>query len=86
MALLLVLVGPAAWPAGPVLAQSQGDQGLQGGWAVDDSGNAVFHHSVYDQLPLMRQAGAGWVRINFRLGCFYFDRNRRKGAVQLRGG
>jgi hypothetical protein len=53
------------------VAQAQGDQGLQGGWAVDDAGNVVFVHSVADQLPLMRQAGAGWVRINFRLGgCF----------------
>jgi hypothetical protein len=53
------------------VAQAQGDQGLQGGWAVDDAGNVVFVHSVADQLPLMRQAGAGWVRINFRLGACY---------------
>ena len=66
LAVLSLLLPPA-----PVLAQSQGDQGLQGGWAVDDSGNAVFYHSVADQLPLMRQAGAGWVRINFRLGACY---------------
>src|SRR5690242_15295969 len=52
-------------------ALAQGDQGLQGGWAVDDSGNVIFTHSVADELPLMQQAGAGWVRINFRLGgCF----------------
>lgn len=67
MLLAAFLGGPSA----PVLAQAQGDQGLQGGWAVDDAGNPVFYHSVADQLPLMRQAGAGWVRINFRLGgCF----------------
>lgn len=45
--------------------------GLQGGWAVDEVGNTGFAHSVSAALPLMQQAGAGWVRINFRLGdCF----------------
>lgn len=67
----LLLAGLLGRPSAPALAQSQGDQGLQGGWAVDDSGNTVFYHSVYEQLPLMRQAGAGWVRINFRLGNCY---------------
>jgi hypothetical protein len=57
----------------PALAQVQGDQGIQGGWAIDDGGSPIFVHSVADQLPLMRQAGAGWVRINFRLGACYQD-------------
>jgi hypothetical protein len=70
---LMLLLGQLAQPAELVLAQSQGDQGLQGGWAVDDGGNVVFYDSVYSQLPLMRQAGAGWVRINFRLGGCYSD-------------
>jgi hypothetical protein len=49
----------------------QGNQGLQGGWAIDDQGNVQFVHSVLAQLPAMREANAGWVRINFRLGgCF----------------
>ena len=69
--MLPLLLGLVVPPAPPVLAQSQSDQGLQGGWAVDDTGNAVFYHAVYHQLPLMRQAGAGWVRINFRLGTCY---------------
>lgn len=69
LALLLLLAFVVH--AAPARAQSQGDQGLQGGWAVDDSGTTVFIHSVSAQLPIMRQAGAGWVRINFRLGgCF----------------
>lgn len=71
LALLILVFGQLGPTAPTALAQSQGDQGLQGGWAVDDAGSARFYHSVYDQLPLMRQAGAGWVRINFRLGgCF----------------
>ena len=71
LALSSVLV--LAAPAGPAEAQAQGDQGLQGGWAIDDGGNAVFAHSVAVQAPLMRQAGAGWARINFRLGACYAD-------------
>ena len=50
---------------------AQSDQGLQGGWAIDDAGNWDFVHGVRRQLPIMRDAGAGWARINFRLGgCF----------------
>jgi hypothetical protein len=74
------LVGPAPGALGPPGAQglrvpvaqaAQGNQGLQGGWAVDDSGQVVFLHSVSTQYQLMQAAGAGWVRVNFRLGaCF----------------
>jgi hypothetical protein len=46
-------------------------QGLQGGWTVGDSGTLSFPHSLSSQLPIMRAAGAGWVRINFRLGACY---------------
>src|SRR4051794_14324769 len=60
-------------PPAPVLAQVQGDQGLQGGWAIGDDGSVGFTHSVSEQAPIMRQAGAGWVRINFRLGACYQD-------------
>ncbi len=49
----------------------QGNQGIQGGWPVDDQGRVDFAKSVMATLPLMQEAGAGWVRINFRLGgCF----------------
>ena len=68
----VVLLTPASLATTPALAQvAQGNQGLQGGWAVDDSGRVRFFHSSSDQFPIMRDAGAGWVRINFRLGaCF----------------
>src|ERR1700704_5075407 len=50
---------------------AQGNQGLQGGWAIDDLGHVNFAHSVRSELPLMQQAGAGVLRLNFRLGnCF----------------
>src|SRR4051794_18354402 len=51
----------------------QGKQGLQGGWAIDDLGRVNFVHSVSQQLPLMQQAGAGVVRLNFRLGACFSD-------------
>ena len=55
----------------PAYGQTQGTQGLQGGWAIDDKGEFDFEYSTYGQLDLMRQAGAGWVRVNFRLSkCF----------------
>ena len=58
-----------AWPAAAFAAQ--GNQGLQGGWAIDDGGNVNFFHSASSQFPIMQSAGAGWVRVNFRLGeCF----------------
>jgi hypothetical protein len=57
--------------ASPAATHAAGDQGLQGGWAVSDSGYVSFPHSTYLQLPMMQEAGARWVRINFRLGaCF----------------
>ena len=49
------------------------DMGLQAGWAVDDSGQTEFPYSVRATLPLMREAGAAWVRINLRLGACYQD-------------
>lgn len=64
-----------------------GNQGLQGGWAVDDAGNRFFAHSLSNQLPEIERAGAGWVRINFRLGAAYRDWTSRgpsgKTALQV---
>jgi hypothetical protein len=71
--LLALLLSPLLLPPVPALAQAQGTQGLQGGWAVGDDGSVNFTHAVFEQLPIMRQAGAGWVRINFRLGGCYQD-------------
>jgi hypothetical protein len=57
--------------ASPSAAAGQGRHGLQGGWAVDDIGHVNFEHSLSLQFGFIQQAGAGWVRINFRLGqCF----------------
>jgi hypothetical protein len=63
----MALLSPALGFAAP----SPGGQGLQGGWSVGDSGILSFPHSLSSQLPIMRAAGAGWVRINFRLGTCY---------------
>jgi hypothetical protein len=52
---------------------AQGKQGLQGGWAIDDTGHVNFPHSVRSELPLMQQAGAGVVRLNLRLGACFKD-------------
>ena len=58
-------------PSSPAPALAAGSQGLQGGWPIDDTGNVDFYHSVYSELPIIQQANAGWVRVNFRLGgCF----------------
>ena len=54
-------------------SNGQGDQGLQGGWAVDDHGNITFTHSLAKQLTFIQGAGAGWVRLNFRLGACFQD-------------
>ena len=72
-ALVAVLVSLAAVLPGasPSVAAGQGRHGLQGGWAVDDIGHVNFVHSLSLQFGFIQQAGAGWVRINFRLGqCF----------------
>lgn len=56
----------------PTVAEAaQGNQGLQGGWAISDSGQVGFAHGLSDELPVIQSAGAGWVRINFRLGQCY---------------
>jgi hypothetical protein len=55
------------------VAVLQGNQGLQGGLSVDNSGNVTFTHSLSTQYGPMQQAGAGWVRINFRLGTCFSD-------------
>ena len=46
---------------------------MHGGWAMDDSGQTAFAHSLLTQLPLIQESGAGWVRVNFRLGRSYRD-------------
>jgi hypothetical protein len=48
----------------------KGNQGLQPGAVINDDGSINFTDETATQL---RQAGAGWVRINFRLGHCYAD-------------
>ncbi len=43
-----------------------GNQGLQGGWVISDNGDVLK-----SPFPAIQEAGAGWVRIGFRLGGCY---------------
>jgi hypothetical protein len=52
------------------LAEAAGPHGIQPGWAIDDSGNVLITDAVADR---MAQSGAGWIRINFRLGPYPSD-------------
>ena len=55
----------------PLAALAAGDQGLTGGQAISNTGQVGFANSIVNQYPIMQEAGAGWVRIEFRLGdCF----------------
>ena len=59
--------------AAPAARAAEQHQGLQGGWAVDDSGNVHFFSSFSLHNPAMHEAEAGWVRLNFRLGACFQD-------------
>jgi hypothetical protein len=55
----------------PTAEAAQGNQGLQDGWAVGDKGEITGGQLLSDELGSIQAAGAGWVRVNFRLGqCF----------------
>src|ERR1051326_6734166 len=55
----------------PSAGAAQSNQGLQDGWAVGDQGQTTGGQLLADELGYMQQVGAGWVRVNFRLGqCF----------------
>jgi hypothetical protein len=60
--LILVVPTPGVFAAGP--------QGTQPGWAIDNAGNILITEDVADRLA---QSGAGWVRVNFRLGPYPAD-------------
>lgn len=57
----------------PSPSPSTKNQGLQGGWVIDNDGNLNFPYSYQSQLPLIQEAGAGWIRVNFRLGSCFVD-------------
>ena len=69
---LTVLAAPGTRAVPTALAAEQ-HQGLQAGWAVDDRGNVHFVSSFAFQNPVMHEAEAGWVRLNFRLGACFTD-------------
>jgi len=67
---LIALLPSKSFAEGPNSASAaviQGNQGVQDGWVIDDQGNVLFTNA---DATLMAQTGAGWVRINFRLGRF----------------
>jgi hypothetical protein len=67
VSLLLAIVPtntPTVAAAPPI---KQGNQGLQYGAVIDNAGHILLQDEA---LRLMAQAGAGWIKINFRLGGF----------------
>jgi hypothetical protein len=53
----------------PVYAVAQRNQGLQYGAVIDDSGHILLTDEAFVKIAA---AGAGWIRINFRLANGYF--------------
>src|SRR5215212_5004678 len=51
----------------------QHEQGLQDGWSFDNNGNTLGFDLLSEQFDLMQRAGAGWIRLHFRLGECYTD-------------
>jgi Glycosyl hydrolase family 10 len=64
---LMRVLPPAANVTAAGMPIIQGNQGLQYGAVIDDSGHILLQD---ESLQLMAQAGAGWIKINFRLGGF----------------
>src|SRR5690349_4590028 len=52
-----------------VAAAASGTQGLQYGAVINDQGTILLTDEALDKLAA---SGAGWLRINFRLGTGYF--------------
>src|SRR3954462_12834394 len=63
--ILVVTLSLTVW-----ISRASGPHGTQGGWAINDSGNILLTDAVADR---MAQSGAGWVRLNFRLGPYASD-------------
>ena len=67
----LILTAAVLPPLSPPVSAQGSNQGLMSGWVVDEAGRTDFEGSKVAQFRAMREAGAGWVRIEFRLGqCF----------------
>src|SRR5436190_10922106 len=59
---------------------ASGPHRTQPGWAIDDSGNVLITDAIADRLA---QSGAGWVRINFRLGPYPSDTSQFYAAYDI---
>jgi hypothetical protein len=68
-ALILVMLIATLLAPRPANALTTGNQGLQYGAVIDNAGNILFTDTVAAQIAA---SGAGWIRINFRLGNGYF--------------
>jgi hypothetical protein len=66
--ILVVLIATFVAPP-PTHALVAGNQGLQYGAVIDNAGNILFNDEVAAKIAA---SGAGWIRINFRLGNGYF--------------
>jgi hypothetical protein len=66
--LLMALLAIATTPR-PAHALTTGNQGLQYGAVIDDTGNILFTEEAATKIAA---SGAGWIRINFRLANGYF--------------
>ncbi|MGE5672496.1 MAG: LGFP repeat-containing protein [Mycobacterium leprae] len=69
-ALLAVLLLLTAVAVAPTPTYAAGPQGIQFGRPIDDSGNILLTDAVAASLAA---SGAGWVRLNFRLGPWTSD-------------
>jgi hypothetical protein len=68
--LVLALLVLTSLPLPPAAAAvTHGNQGLQYGAVIDNTGNILLTDEALDKLVA---SGAGWLRINFRLGNGYF--------------
>ena len=69
LVVLIVLSGLIPWwPTGSVrIAYAAGRQGVEFGAVIDDQCNRLLTSKVLDQVVA---TGAGWIKINFRLGGF----------------
>jgi hypothetical protein len=81
------IVAAVALPTASIAETSTaGNQGLQDGWAIGDDGSNVGWHFLADEFPFMQEAGAGWVRINFRLGSCFRDWTTRVTQADIDAG
>jgi hypothetical protein len=70
LALVLACLTLSGLPfPGPAAAVARGNQGLQYGAVIDNTGNILLTDEALDKVAA---SGVGWLRINFRLANGYF--------------